>query len=145
MMRMRNGQRRWEMKKRLFIFGLLIAVAFLIFRLKTPRAELVEHHGQTVECEMTAEECLACHDGIVAPDIHICRTRCVKDHPIYVNYPPARKTTGYAPVAMVEAAGIKLVNGQVTCISCHNLKNQDKYHPTVDFRYSKICFACHLK
>ena len=93
----------------------------------------IEHQGKPVDI----------NDGLS------CR-QCHKDmqdhsHPVLVPYPPTGKEKEYASVARVEESGIKLLNGQVSCGSCHDLANPEQGHPVKSFSRSQLCLVCHLK
>lgn len=112
------------------------------------KAEAVEHHGFQVNSEGRYSECLSCHDGTVAQTISPCvGTRCFfsDSHPVERNYPPPDKWRDFNPAPVAEQAGVKFVDGQIDCISCHNLLNASQYHLRVDQRQSKLCRACHLR
>lgn len=110
-------------------------------------AELLDHHGTQADSEGTAAYCLSCHDGSAAKKVRVCTTNCtIKSHKFLVKYPPAGREKEFATQEAVLAAGIKLEDGMVTCISCHNLGNPLKYHFAVDNEKfaQKLCYACHL-
>lgn len=76
----------------------------------------------------------------------VCTTRCtVKAHKSLFTYPPSGREKEFAPLQAVLEAGVKLENGMVTCISCHDLKNQEKYQFAIDTTpfAQKLCYACH--
>jgi hypothetical protein len=127
--------------RRLALAGILSALL-----VSTPGAEELLHHEILVESEGNANDCLSCHDGLTAPaakiSVKIGNFFC--GHPINRDYPPDKKSEFYLPIEQVTNAGIKLLNGQVTCISCHNLKNPEKYHLTVPIDKSYLCFTCHI-
>jgi hypothetical protein len=109
-------------------------------------AEKVEHHGNIVEAEGTAENCISCHDGLHARNVVFCTVKCdfSTPHSIMKKYPPIGKKASYASVAEVTAKGIRIVNGMVTCISCHNLKNQARLHLILDEK-GRLCAICHIR
>ena len=137
-----------RMKPLTFFISITVAVLLALFSSLLLRAEQVEHHGFYVESEGAYSECLSCHDNIIAKEISPCLSRkCFfnDSHPINRIYPPPNKWRDYAPTPLAEQAGIKLVAGQITCISCHNLHNGSQYHLRIDDRESRLCLACHLK
>lgn len=122
--------------------GLAITCSVLL------KAEQVPHHGYYVDSEGTHTTCLSCHDGIIAEGIPIClETICFYNasHPINKNYPPPDKLREYVPAALAEHSGIIFSNGKISCISCHNVRNPNRYHLRVENRESKLCLTCHLK
>lgn len=107
-----------------------------------------EHHGFTVNGDGTYRECLACHDGVMAREMAPCITEiCAMktDHPVDRPYPPPHKLHQYTPTGVAEMAGVKLVNGRIDCISCHNLGNPARFHLRIEDIRSRLCLACHLK
>jgi predicted CXXCH cytochrome family protein len=106
---------------------------------KEALAEVVLHHGFSVSNKANVLECQSCHDGSIA------RARFLDDHPVNMPYPPIYKRSKFKDSAMVKAAGIKLVHGLVTCVSCHNLANPKLPHLVIELDHSKLCFTCHIK
>ena len=108
-------------------------------------AEKVEHHGNIVETEGT-DSCIACHDGSSAGNAAFCRVKCdfTTPHSLMKRYPPRGKKAFYAPKSEVKAKGIKLINGMVTCVSCHDLAKQNRDHLILDEK-GKLCSICHLR
>lgn len=131
---------RTILMKRLVLSAIVSALACT-----SPWAEEIEHHGVMADSESSAYECLSCHDGQIAKQIHTTDKlgRYLCTHPINRDYPPADKRTEYLPLETVTAAGIKLLQGQITCISCHNLKNPEKPHLVEPLDKSDLCFNCH--
>jgi len=109
-------------------------------------AEQIAHHGVTADADAAANECISCHDGSLSHIVAFCRVLCdfSTPHSILKRYPPPGKQREYASAATVASKGIKLQNGLVTCISCHNLRNPAKNHLVVDNTNSKLCLICHL-
>lgn len=108
----------------------------------------VRHHALTVESEAGYGECLACHDGVLAPNASPClATVCFfKDpHPVARPYPPSDKTGEFASLEEAEQAGIRFLGGRIDCVSCHDLHNAGRYHLRLGTEDSRLCFACHRK
>ncbi len=129
-----------------FLFILMGQFLFLISSLY---AQEVPHYGFLVYMD-NPKLCLTCHDGTVAENISPCtKVSCLLDrkssHPVFKKYPPTGKESEYAPVFEVKAAGITLTNGEVTCISCHNLMNQQRPHLVLEDRRSRLCKICHIR
>ena len=125
-------------KKHRLLKPVMIAAALsLSFALLLYAAE-VSHNVMMVESEGSAADCLKCHG----------KSSSVRSHKILVVYPPPGRGKAFKPLADVLKAGIKLENGMVTCISCHNLLNSNKNHFAVETNNSgyaqKLCYACHL-
>ena len=125
----------------------MVAAILTTLYLTSAGAEEVPHHGLTADSAGDVLSCLSCHDGTTAKAATLSQMvgNFLNDHPVNRTYPPSNKADEYVPIEMVAAAGIALVNGQVVCISCHNLKNQEQYHLSVSVFNSNLCFACHIK
>lgn len=128
-----------------FVIGLLIQ----ILAVDGAYAEKVQHHALTVESEAGYGECLACHDGVLAPKASPClATVCLfgGPHPVARPYPPPEDKAGeFATREEAEQAGIRFLGGQIDCISCHDLRNAGRYHLRLGTDDSRLCFACHRK
>lgn len=110
--------------------------------------EEIAHHGFQVKSEGSYQECLSCHDGVAAKEMAPCMTEiCTlkSEHPVDRPYPPPTKMREYAPAAVAEMAGVKLINGRIDCISCHDLLNTNRYHLRIEDIKSRLCLTCHLK
>jgi len=127
------------------IHRFVMAAIFSALACSSPGAEEIEHHGVRADSEGSAYECLSCHDGVLAAQIHMSTKtgNYLCTHPVNRDYPPPRKQADYLPLEEVTAAGIKLLQGQISCISCHNLKNPEKLHLVVPLDNSNLCFNCH--
>ena len=128
----------------------LLIIAGLVFLLPLCAADaaMVEHHGFTVESEGAVRDCLSCHDGVSARNIVVCSVKCTASttHSVLKPYPSGRaRAREFQPLAAAERRGVKTLNGMVTCISCHNLKNQRKNHLVMENTNSRLCLACHIK
>lgn len=126
-----------------FSFVLFVILPAVLIAVSPAIAEQVEHHGKIVDEEGTARSCLSCHDGSLAGNITVCTVQCeITSHPIMKRYPPSGKGADYASLAEVTAKGVRIVNGMVTCISCHDLKKQVKNHVVLD-EDGRHCTICH--
>jgi|WetSurMetagenome_2_1015567.scaffolds.fasta_scaffold302254_2 hypothetical protein len=123
------------------IFGIMFAVcaSTVLF------AEQIQHHGILVESEGTARDCVSCHDPSLAGDPRYCTTKCgiITSHSIDRDYPPVENRELYASLEEVTARGVKLINGKVSCVSCHNLNNPGRFHLVADSR--ELCIICHVR
>ena len=107
----------------------------------------------------TSMICLSCHNGSVAsstigaahamfrdPNDRIGGGFDIRDHPIGVVYPV--RAEGYRPRAAVESDGrVKLSNGRVECISCHD-HHEEEGNPhllVMPNKRSALCLVCHEK
>lgn len=95
-------------------------------------------------------ECLSCHDGIISK----INTVVVKSgsfehsiglsHPVGVEYPTTGRDDEFMPRNNLPEE-IKLFNGTVGCLSCHNpYDNKKSYLVMSNFR-SALCLTCHRK
>lgn len=130
------------------VLVLMIGLGALLLLYITPDAQEVIHHDFLVDAD-DPYGCLSCHDGMVAPNIIPCTVNCLFNqfgsHTVFVRYPPPGKESYFAPAGQLEAMGIRLTNGEITCVSCHNLINQNKYHLVMENYRSRLCRACHIR
>jgi predicted CXXCH cytochrome family protein len=100
-----------------------------------------------------SKRCLNCHDGVNAMDsdsqlFGSPGGRSVGDrrhtHPIGVPYRPSlgRSNNKLRP-AMSLPPQVRLPNGGVSCISCHDLYSSRRHKLTVPIEDSQLCFTCH--
>jgi len=126
----------------------MIITALLLFMLDTTlHAELIDHHNTQADSEGSADYCLTCHNASGGGQIRMCSTICtITAHKFLVQYPPPGREKEFATTSSVLAAGIKLENGMITCISCHDLHNPSKYHFAIDKQgfAQKLCLSCHI-
>ena len=134
------------MKRTVLVKSIALAAILTALSFSTPRAEEILHHGDLVDSEGSAYDCLSCHDGLIAASIKLSTKIGIYfcNHPVNRDYPPVDKSDSYLPIEQLTGAGIKLLKGQVTCISCHNLKNPEKSHLAVPLDKSDLCFNCHI-
>lgn len=117
------------------------------------------YEARGVELDASSLLCLSCHDGITARDVysyaHAVRgpgklggswigTGSLTSHPIGARYPLTEPT--YHDAASVTASGrIKLPDGRVQCISCHDPHNSHRVEGMLVDRNdaSRLCLACH--
>ena len=105
----------------------------------------VEHHGTRVDPDALVAICLSCHDGSVAEAVNYCTVACNyrTSHSILREYPPKNKADKFVPVAELAAKGIRLEQGKVTCISCHDLRNPAPRH-LITGQGRNLCRLCHI-
>lgn len=133
------------MRGKLFLGFLVLATVLLaLFQLRS-KAEMIPHHGLEVLADGVAMDCLGCHDGSVAGVVSFCRVECNfrSPHSILKTYPPLGKEEQYLPLESMLQEGMKLEDGKITCISCHNLRNSDRFHLQLDDAGRELCFVCH--
>ncbi len=116
---------------------------------------IINNPGSGLQNHPVDPNCKACHHGLfglgggtypdkvwrIGPDL-------TNDHPVSVSYSSAegRFPGQFSPVASVIAAGLKLPDGNVECVSCHDV------HDPANGRFlrksndgSSLCKTCHLK
>lgn len=137
------------MRNRKYACSLLIFVSLVLKGSASLNALEVNHHDHIVDSD-DPKTCLTCHNGTIAKNISPCtKVSCLLDpkssHPAFKKYPPDGKESEFALSSQVEAAGIILKNGEVTCISCHNILNQEDCHLVMENRRSCLCKTCHIR
>lgn len=104
--------------------------------------------------------CLGCHDGVAAPGVLVgphAMTWTQRDsaglppggarltsHPVGTRYPVGNPR--YHSRAAVESAGrIKLPDGRIQCVSCHDPHNAGRHRGMLveSNERSRLCLACH--
>lgn len=134
--------------KVLALITLTVMFAFLLYFLKGGvSAEQIAHNGWMVDDSGDPNDCIVCHDGTTAPLARYCTVDCsaVTSHSILKEYPPSLKESTYVPVELLQEKGIRLFNGKVGCVSCHDLRQTTGDHLVMDNAGSALCFSCHLK
>lgn len=134
------------MRKSAFFVVLLVATILSALSLRRTGAEVVPHHGAEVEAEGRANDCITCHDGLAAKNAGFCTVQCDfrGPHSILKRYPPSGKEKSFAPLEDLISKGVKLEQGRITCISCHNLRNPDRFHLWTDKTGDSLCLTCHV-
>lgn len=115
------------------------------------RGPEVVHFGEMLQTESWAPACLACHDGTIAKGVNYQLFKSssmgsLGSHPTEVPYPAEWSGhTDFAPTTEITQAGLRLLDGKVTCTTCHNLSLPVKYYLPVTMTGSALCLACHRK
>jgi len=109
----------------------------------------------------TSVVCLACHDGTIGTStisgahallagaregFYVPGEYAWRDHPVGIPYPGHRPD--YRPASFVTKDGrIKLPDGRVECISCHDPHNEAGVPGmlVMSNRRSALCLSCHVK
>ena len=91
-----------------------------------------EHHGRPLVGMDRQEVCVACHSF-----------RSTRHHPSNIPYPPPGNEQRFTPVRQLAGRGIEVQNGQLTCLTCHDLRNREPWHLPVGMNQSSLCLACH--
>jgi predicted CXXCH cytochrome family protein len=94
----------------------------------------------------TTRSCLTCHDGNIATDVNMGRIGSFEgpnpaDHPVAIPY---QSTGGTAlnPLSSLDLR-IKVIDGQVGCVSCHSPYSRQKSLLVMSNIGSKLCLSCH--
>lgn len=120
---------------------------------------LVSYQADGVELDSASLLCLSCHDGVIASDVYTAShattfaaqfgtsrlgTALLAGHPIGVKYPTS-ESTYRAPAAVTADGLIKLPDGRVQCISCHDPHNTGRHEGMLvrSNSGSRLCLACH--
>lgn len=169
----------------------VLAIPFLVFGCVLPAAatNLAEHfrafvlgaeaqaHTRVASdpgLDAIAQGCLQCHDGSRASHVFVRGAGTpmptygsqTLNHPVGMTYDQSvsKDPHGYRPRAALHT-NIQLVNGQVTCVSCHQVKTSAASVPamqarldlgrdttctatrelTMGKRNKDLCLACHIK
>lgn len=109
--------------------------------------------GSTLDESSAA--CLTCHDGSLARDdgtVSLAAGVWTHDgyegrnsHPIGVRYRDARGGRhGYRDISELPGV-VRLPDGKVECVSCHNPYSSNDKLLVIDNHGSRLCLTCHLK
>ena len=142
-------QQEGKMKKRKYFYSLYVSASIILLGSMSLNAQEVRHHDNMVDVD-EPKICFSCHYGTIDKQINPCKeNNCLltheTSHPVFNRYPPAGKESKFSPSSKVEAAGIKLKGGGVTCVSCHDLMNQRDYHLVIDNEKGRLCKICHIR
>jgi len=102
-----------------------------------------------------SKECVACHDGVIAREARhrissgyqqraMSIDTILGAHPVGMDYDQYRSNKQYVSTEIFPAAMV-LMDGKVTCVTCHNLLGKNKKYLVVDNDKSGLCFSCHIK
>ncbi len=87
--------------------------------------------------------CIACHDGTAGPAVafQMAPDGRGMSHPVEVDYGAAvaRQPDRYHPAATLPPE-VPLVNGRITCTTCHDGASPDPKHVAIPRR---LCESCH--
>jgi predicted CXXCH cytochrome family protein len=101
-----------------------------------------------------SRRCLSCHDGVTAPEStnptgssprRFWDVR--RNHPVGVSYSGRKrgKSETLLRSSQLLPERIRLPNGRVSCVSCHNLYETGRYRLSVSMGASQLCLTCHDK
>lgn len=111
-----------------------------------PYGKLIETAGGSLLDEFSAE-CLSCHDGTISkePQVQVkgglWQHGIGMSHPIGVDYP--RSEDFAYPESLPK--DVRLFNGKIGCLSCHEIYTKEKNMLVMDNRGSRLCLTCHKK
>jgi len=136
------------------VIALLIAISALILSETDCHASvklLVVHFGQLVDNESNSYECLSCHDHNSAKGVgfqlwkHGASANPLGSHPLEITYPEEWSgNTRFALPSVIENSGLRLLDGKLACITCHDLRLQSHEHLlAVSLKGSQLCLVCH--
>jgi predicted CXXCH cytochrome family protein len=97
----------------------------------------VAHMGNSNDIEANIRDCLQCHDGSIGKLVPTGVEQ--GGHPVDVLY---LVKNGYK---RIKTRKIVLVQGKVTCLSCHNPYKTDKERLVMSNEGSGLCLTCHNK
>lgn len=111
--------------------------------------------GEQVEVDELSYNCMMCHDGTIARS-HNTRIRSaeqrtgldmnkISSHPIGVHYGSAAYINRSLKSLHTLNEAIVLVNGQLGCLSCHDISKGNAKHLVMENRGSILCMQCHAK
>lgn len=104
--------------------------------------------------EAESRRCVSCHDGVFASDATnptIAGSQrgswmdTQRHHPVGVLFPNVQKKPGQTRYRHPRAvpSNIRLLEGWVSCVSCHDLYSGAKRLLSVPTEGSALCFGCH--
>ena len=129
----------------------LLMLIMIMFALLVPvpakaQTATVQHHDFSVD-PLDSNGCIGCHDGSIGPNVHFCTANCtiLSSHAVFADYPSKNKDIPLHPRSYILEKGIRLVNNQVVCISCHDITLATASHLIIDNTGSKLCLTCHIR
>lgn len=108
--------------------------------------KLIQDEGGSL-LDKYSTECLSCHDGTISKVAQVEVRQGVwqhgigESHPIGVDYP---RSGAYASVESLPEE-IRLFDGKIGCLSCHEIYNKEPHMLVMNNRKSRLCFTCHKK
>ena len=109
------------------------------------------HHGGLLDS--VSSGCLTCHDGVTAVEAGHRSSRSTvgylgdrgRNHPLGVPYEARQADRHGSPLRhpMLLPKQIRLPENKVSCVSCHNLYNSERYQLSVPIEGSRLCLTCH--
>ncbi len=100
-----------------------------------------------------SNNCLTCHDGVNAREAGHQWLRSAggylgdpgRNHPVGIPYVRRETDRRGSPLRHVTLlpGEVRLPDGKVSCVSCHNLYNVERYRLSVPIEGSRLCLTCH--
>jgi len=89
-------------------------------------------------------QCMECHAGRgdVQVDPNMVMRHGEQNHPVGRSYAEAEQSGGYKPAALLSKK-IKLPNGMVSCVSCHETYTKSHGKIITSGNTTSLCFECH--
>ena len=131
-----------------------MAVDMVVFKPVTFDASADNAMHMRINADDNIESCGKCHNGSVAHDItvKVIGTDLRNDHPISMKYAGLGfKDPDFRPAPNPDNSnnsvfpnGVKLYNGYVECMTCHNVHDPSK-ELLLRENAERLCLTCHLK
>lgn len=110
--------------------------------------------GPSASLDRESASCVACHDGLVGPDVDFklqdngfARVGGVmpQSHPIGVPYAPGKRgSIALRQISLLDSR-IRLFDGRVGCGSCHSLYSSERHLLVMSNQGSALCMSCHAE
>jgi len=111
-------------------------------------------HRNPGSLDAGSRRCMECHDGVTARESATANAWSRgpgsigdhrRNHPVGVPYPKRFSRKGAGPFRPTKSLPpkVRLPDGQVSCISCHDLYAPDRHKLSVPIEGSALCFTCH--
>jgi Doubled CXXCH motif (Paired_CXXCH_1) len=139
---------RRGMKNKKYVCLLLVFTGIILAYNISFNAHEVVHHDSMVDVD-DATLCLTCHDGTVSKNILSCSEgSCFLDpdssQPVSQEDPPdGKQAESVSSFQVNKAVDIELSTGEITCVSCHDLTNDQGFHLVAENKGSRLCTICH--
>ncbi|MDD5176549.1 MAG: cytochrome c3 family protein [Sterolibacterium sp.] len=107
----------------------------------------------TIDIDAHSLHCLGCHAGGHAPggSVSVSRNGVLRHasgsapHPIGRSFREASSRGRFHPESQLAQKKIKLSDGKISCISCHEAYKKDHGKLVVSLDRSGLCLSCHAK
>ena len=92
----------------------------------------------------TARQCLACHDGTVAPAVGEAALGGPHgSHPVDLGYDAAAARNRRLHPRFDLSRALALPGGNVACVTCHDGASREPHHTALPMARSAMCLGCH--